>query len=262
VEQKLNEAEREQRISALMARLRLEEFTSECLALAAPYINAEDKVGWKVGDALKFLQSEIDPKFLTGRLIAISPQVPDTEVPSVEDYEQLEWSQPVAEPDVNLRRLAKYWNSMGKLLHRDLLDDGFDIEKAQRGIEAANKFCDALTTGMLFINAPIQTVERTCSEGHLTKRNEARLKPGQIIPCMNHQCRIVFSVESIAPLVWKEFDLQFKCVQCGSLNSCPKILINLSYWEKASVSCTQENCHGQTEVRWLLSSAIRKEDEG
>jgi hypothetical protein len=69
----LDAEEKEHRVSALQTRLRIEEFVSECLAVAAPYLNDEDKVGWKVGDALKFLRSEIDPNFLKGRQVAISP---------------------------------------------------------------------------------------------------------------------------------------------------------------------------------------------
>lgn len=254
-------AEREQRIFALDTRLRIEGFVFQCLAVAAPYLNDEDKVGWKVADALKFLQSEIDPQFLKGRQVSISPQIPDAENPTDDDYKQLDWSTPVSEPDVNLRKLNQHWQSMGQLLHQDLQNTGFDVERARRRIDAASKFCDALTTGSLFVFSNIQKIERTCSKGHITKRNAARLKAGQIIPCMNHQCTSVFIVERTDPLIWKEFYLQITCDDCSSINSYPlRHLIGLSYWEKASVSCLNENCDSQIIVQWVLSKAVRNED--
>lgn len=250
----------EQRIAALNTRLRIERFAFECLAVAAPYLNDEDKTGWKVYDAINFLRSEIDPKFLQGRQVSISEQVPDAEHPTSEDYEILDWSQPESEPDVNLNKLRKHWNSMGELLHLDLRKAGFDVDRARKRIESANSFCDALTTGLLFIQAPIQVVENTCCEGHLTKRNATRLKVDQIIPCMNHQCMSVFIVEGTDPLIWNEFRLQITCDSCGSVNfHQPKHLLGLSYWERAFVPCLSEDCNFQTEVRWVLSKSINKD---
>jgi hypothetical protein len=59
---------------------------------------------------------------------------------------------------------------MGQLLHQDLQNTGFDVERARRRIDAASKFCDALTTGSLFVFSNIQTIERTCSKGHILLR--------------------------------------------------------------------------------------------
>jgi hypothetical protein len=256
----LQAAEREQRISALDTRLRIEGFVFRCLAVAAPYLNDEDKVGWKAADALKFLQSEIDPHFLTGRQVAISPQVPDAGNPTDGDYEKLDWSTLVSEPDINLRKLNQHWQSMGQLLHQDLQNKGFDVENARSRIDAAINFCDALTTASLFVNSDLQPIERTCSNGHITKRNAARLKAGQIIPCMNHQCRSVFIVECTKPLIWKEFYLEITCDDCSSINSYPlKDLISLSYWKTASVSCLNNDCESQTIVQWVLSKPVSNE---
>lgn len=252
----LTPTEKAQRIAALETRLRIEGFAYDCLAVAAPYLNDEDKSRWKAGDALKFLQSEIDPNFLTGRSVAISPQVPDAENPTGEDYEKLDWSTPVSEPDVNLRTLIKHWNIMGQLLHLDINTKQFDVEGARRRINAANKFCDTLTTGVIVIKSDIRLEERRCVKGHITKRNAARLKSGQIIPCMDVQCKSVFIVECIDPLVWNEFGLDIKCDLCKAENRYqPGPLIDLSYWEKASVPCLTEGCDNLIEVRWVLSRA-------
>jgi hypothetical protein len=244
----------EQRLSALKARLRIEEFAFECLAVAAPYLNTEDKLGWKAYDALKFLRSEIDPKFLSGRKIALSMQVPDAEHPTPEDYELLEWSQSTAEPDLNLNILRKHWNSMGELLHFNLNGAGFDLIKARKRIEAANSFCDSLTIDLLVVDTPIKVVVNSCQNGHFTKRNANRLKIDQIIPCVDHQCESVFIVKDIEPLSWPEFRLQINCRACGETNFYqPKELLRLSYWEKAFVSCLSKDCDFETEVRWVLS---------
>jgi hypothetical protein len=77
---------------------------------------------------------------------------------------------------------------------------------------------------------------------------------------MNHQCRSVFIVERTDPLIWKEFYLQITCDDCSSINSYPlRHLIGLSYWEKASVPCLNENCDSQIIVQWVLSKAVRNE---
>jgi hypothetical protein len=151
---------------------------------------------------------------------------------------------------------------MGQLLHLDLKGKNFDTEKARRRIAAANRFCDDLTTELLIVKSHLHVVEQTCCDGHITKRNAARLREGQIIPCVNQQCRSVFIVEQVDPLVWKEFRLQIKCDACGLLNCYPpKALIGLSYWEKASVPCLNEICDNDIQVQWVLSRSIRKNPE-
>lgn len=246
------------RVAALGIRLRIEEFAFECLSLAAPYLNDEDKLGWKAGDVLKFLKAEIDPHFLDGRKFSVSQQPVGSEDLTKEDYEGLDWSEPSIEPDVNLNRLNRAWNSMGQLLHLEPKAKALDLDEAKGRMERASKFCDEFDTRSMFLAAPVLEVENQCSEGHKTKRNAKRLKVGQVIPCLNHECRSVFRVLSTDPLVWTEFQLQIKCDECGLSHSYqPKDLLKLSYWQKACVPCLSDTCDNRIQVQWVLSRAIQ-----
>lgn len=245
------------RVAALRTRLRIEEFAFKCLSLAAPYLNDEDKLGWKAGDVLKFLKAEIDPHFLDGRKFSVSQPLPSSEDLTEEDFEGLDWSEPSVELDVNLNRLVSAWNSMGQLLHLEPKATALDIDAASGRIARANKFCDKLDVGSIFLEVAMLEVDNQCSEGHKTKRNAKRLKIGQVIPCLHSECRSVFIVRGTDPLVWPEFRLQIECGNCGSSHFYqPKDLVKLSYWEQASVPCLSEACDNRIQVQWVLCKAL------
>ena len=244
------------RFKALECRLRMEDIAFRWILVAAPYLNPEDKSGWKASDAIKFLRSELDPDFLTGRQISISPETPDTENPPDEDYEALEFHHLLTEQDVKLSRFNKFWNSMGQLLHYSPSPE-FDAEKAAQQIRTAANFCDTLTEEAFISNESIQVVEMNCSHGNITKRNVARLKPRQIIPCISSTCGSAFLVSDTSPLSWQEVSLLLRCEVCGEQSQYHQSLFtSLSYWEIGTARCLNESCGHNMKVRWTLSMVL------
>jgi hypothetical protein len=143
------------------------------------------------------------------------------------------------------------------MIDKEAIDERRRKEIATRQIEVANSFCANLTFDTFVSGAPIKTVEMTCGHGHLKKRNAARLKPRQIIPCMEQSCDSVFSINDTSPLTWHEVMLQITCGRCEvPSNDPPRQLVALSYWEKTNVPCLNDDCGHHTEVQWVLSKKL------
>ncbi|MCX7561871.1 hypothetical protein OS190_20100 [Sulfitobacter sp. F26204] len=249
----MDDVEREQRLAALDARMRIEIFAYNALHMAAPYLNDEDKIGWRPSDVIKFLRSELDPELLSGRKIGVSAQVPDSENPQPADYEKLDFHPLGEEPALRMRDLQKHWNSMGQLLHAPVPPDRFELEKARSQIERANDFCDSIEGKTTFLNQPNIPFSLECSNGHLTKRNATRLKVGQIINCMHPDCNSAFEILGADGLQYREIMLTLTCESCSvPHNFPPQKFTGLSYWQKATFNCPTEACSEVTTVQWVL----------
>ena len=235
------------RIAALQFRLELEEIANSYLALACPYIEQNEIVGWRPGDIMKFLEHEIDPKVFQVRRLEVSPGIPDAPNPTATDFGSLSYTFFGETPEISVATLTRHWHRMGRMLHFTAAP--FDKASAVNQIGATLSFLNQSAGLFKMIQVDNQIVTIHCGEGHETMRLAARLKPEQIVECMQPQCNRCFQVqEHEGKLSLAEVALPMTCPNCGQINQLvAKEFTKLSYWEKKTFKCA--HCPKENEVR-------------
>ena len=248
------------RIAALDCRIALEEIAYVRLRAAHRYLSPEDVVEWQPAKVLKFLVEDIDPTILGARKVSISAQrLPDGSLPSTpEDYASLKYEDLFEQSAIQLKRLNKLWQKMGKLLHAPFpLDEdapsGGNVEDQITQIREAIEFCRTSSGSGAMATGDTRTHEFLCSKGHRTNRLVSRLKDGQWIPCDKHGCMSAFKISRRgSQITYQQITLDIACGDCGAIHSFPpEKFTNLSYWEVGDFEC--EKCKAVTRVQWMLA---------
>jgi hypothetical protein len=242
--------------AALEARLALEKVCYDRLRQAHDYISNAQLRRWQPRDVVNLLISDVDQHVATTRTFYISkgPAVPGVQ-PADDD-----WVEMGTEVGFDPKRIGVMWNALsGLALHVTLPKDKNDHipaygdkKKIRKKVEEVRGELEQLSTTTMAFSGIGPEVSFICSCGEKNRRRAALLRDGQVVHCVNPDCKITWkAIEKEKGFVFEAVTVPVNCEKCKAINHMPwRFFLDMRHDQVGSFSC--HSCEHKNFVQWRL----------
>jgi hypothetical protein len=246
--------------AALECRLAIEKICYDRLKVNYDYISHSDLRGWRPGDVVKTLITDVDGGVASEQTIYMSKQPSATYQESIENIPDAEWVKIGTQAGFDVKLLSSYWQSLSHLaLHVALpktKDDEIpkygDFTKTKRKVvEILAELKRLADVGNLLTTGLGETQSFKCECDRTIQRRSALLKHGQIINCVGVECDESFEVSIKDNDFWfARRLLRLDCKGCGKeLAVQTRIAEKLERDRVLTLECT---CGAKNNIMWRL----------
>ena len=243
--------------AALEGRLALEKVVYDRLRQRHDYISHDELKRWQPGAVVTTLMQDVDPHIAEGMTISIGSPVSAGVKPEDDEYVEIG-----TEIGFDSKRIAKMWQALANLaLHVRLpknKDDGIPaygekalirakIEEVVAELERLSK--STMSSSGIPVGGEV-TFECVC--GLKNRRRAALLRAGQVVSCINPDCKASWKVHAKGGKYTFEAQTgNVKCEKCKATNLIPwRSLRDMKYDQTASFNC--HNCDQKNFIQWRL----------
>ena len=252
--------------AALRARLALELVCYHRLRVAYDYISADDLQRWQPRDVVNKLIQEVEPKIASSYTMSMGkePMKETGKDATREDFENVEYVEVGRQAGFDSKRLGKIWNSLGSFLHvqkpvnsqAELAVFG-RVDVIRRRVEEALEMLRELQRGTMVAVGFGPTVRFECGCGSTNKRSSNLLSNGQVVSCVNPQCKERWTVSIEGEDIYFERRTIAVACKCGAANQLgEQWLLLLERNQSLRFKC--EVCSADNRVRWKLIHESRE----
>lgn len=243
--------------AALEARLALEKVVYDQLRQRHDYISHDQLKRWQPGAVVTTLMQEVDPYVTKSMTVSIGSPVDKGIKPDEDDYIAIG-----TEVGFDAKRVARMWQALANLaLHvrlprhkEDHIPDYGDMEQIRVKVEEVIVEIERLSKGtMTSSGIPLGgEVSFDCECGEKNRRRAALLQAGQVISCINPDCKSSWKVHIKGGKYTFEPQMgKVNCEKCKAVNQISwRLLRDMKYDQIASFNCV--DCDHQNFIQWRL----------
>jgi hypothetical protein len=184
--------------AALECRLAIERVCYERLRIAHDYVSASEVKKWQPKQVIEFIVSEVNDQAASTFTLSIAEEPPsqDSDKNNPEQYQPLQFIHVGTQVGFDAKKIGKLWNAVSNFLHVKMPQN--KNESVYASLQKSNvrdKVVEVLSelrrisAGTLIASGMGETISFECGCGALNKRRSIFLKHGQIINCINPDCR-------------------------------------------------------------------------
>lgn len=247
--------------AALEARLALERVVYDRLRQRHDYISHAQLRKWQPGGVIKQLITDVDANVSQTMSLHIGGPASER---NTEDDDYIEVG---TEVGFDAKRIERMWNALAKLaLHvrlpknsDDAIPDYGDRMEIKAKVEEVLAELERLSKGTMTFSGIGVTVSFPCECGETNKRRAELLEHGQIVHCINPDCRWSWTAHKVGnEFRFESLSADFTCQGCGVAQHLPwRAFFTMRYDERASFLCSE--CGYKNFVIWGLKQVIPKE---
>ncbi|HEX6860980.1 MAG TPA: hypothetical protein VF138_12380 [Caulobacteraceae bacterium] len=243
--------------AALEARLALERAAYDRVRQCHDYISHADLKRWQPSGIVNTLLAEVDQHAGSSRTLYISknPAIPGVK-PSDDDYVKIG-----TEEGFDPKLVGKLWNALAKLaLHIKIpesRDDNIpaygDKDAIVAKVREALKELERLSATTMTFSGFGEEVSFKCVCGVKNKRRAALLREGQVVACINPDCKRSWKVSKDGDEFGFEAQIiEIDCEKCNEANGIPwRWFLDMRFDQTGSFSC--RGCRHKNYVQWRLT---------
>jgi len=244
--------------AALECRLAIERICFERLRIAHDYISHDDLKKWQPRDIVNILIQEVDDKTAETFTLSISKEpVPENcALPTLEDYQAMEFLPIGTQIGFNPNRLGRLWNALANLALHITLPTSKDHDVARYGdtekirakvIESLDEI-KRIGAGTLMSSGMGEEISFNCFCGAKNKRRHGLLKDGQVISCISPSCDETYGYVA-SDMSFERRVFEITCRSCGKQRDVPKKMIErLRTDQHIHFDC--EGCSEKIYIAW------------
>lgn len=239
--------------AALEARLAIEKVCYDRLRQRHDYISHAQLQKWQPGAVVKTLMTDVDP-YVSQTVILHIGTKPGSN-PENDEYVEIG-----TEVGFNTRKLSEMWNALAKLaLHvhlprnrEEYIPEYGDKENIIDKVKEVVSELERLSKGNITSSGFGGSTSFTCSCGEENHRRTGLLRDGQIIRCINHECKETWKViKSNDGISFQSVTVTVNCEICNSPCNIPwQMVCDMKYDQVGSFSCG--SCGHKNYVQWRL----------
>lgn len=241
--------------AALEARLALEKVCYDRLRQCHDYISHSQLSRWQPGQVVKTLIQEVDQYAATTRTVLISRKPARADVrPEDDEYVPLG-----TEIGFSPKIIEKMWNALAKLaLHvrlpehkEDQIPDYGDKEAIRGKVLEAIEELGRLSKSTMSFSGFGEEVSFECSCGERNRRRAALLHEGQIVHCMNPDCKEAWRAEKDGDgFIFELLTVSIRCERCDEImRISQREAFDLGRNQVLHVTC---DCGHENHIKWVL----------
>lgn len=255
--------------AALECRLAIERVCYERLRVAHDYISVADLRKWQPHYVVKTLLQEVDDN-IASSLTLYTSTVDDAKTEVTEgDFKDCNWLKFGNQVGFDARKLGILWNALGNFLHvkipatkKDDINIYSDANVIRSKVEEVLKELKDLENCSLITSGFGVTVTFECNCGYSNRRRANLLKNGQIIHCINPECKDTWEV------IFEGDDINFQrrsipvdCCSCSKPINLPEsLLLSLERGQTLKFNCHE--CGTDNYIAWKLMHSKARNEPG